>query len=49
MNWVLQRTGSKEAREILEKLAGGPPEARVTQEAQSALTILSRQAPQGRK
>lgn len=47
--WVLQRIGTKEARAVLEKLAAGAPESRITQEAQSALTILSRKPPPAKK
>jgi len=40
---------TKQARELLEKLAAGAPESRITQEAQSALTILSRKPPPAKK
>jgi len=34
---VLERVGGAEARRVLEALAGGAPEARLTQEAKAAL------------
>ena len=37
---VLERLGTSEARNVLEKLAGGAPEARLTQEARAALQRL---------
>jgi WD40 repeat protein len=40
--WVLQRMDTPEARAVLDTLAGGAPEARVTQEAQAALRFLDR-------
>jgi WD40 repeat protein len=40
--WVLQRMTTPEARAILETLAAGAPEARITQEAQAALRFLDR-------
>jgi WD40 repeat protein len=40
--WVLQRMATPEARAVLDTLAGGAPEARVTQEAQAALRFLDR-------
>jgi WD40 repeat protein len=39
---VLEHVGSPEAREVLEKLAGGAPEARLTREARAALDRLAR-------
>jgi WD40 repeat protein len=38
---VLERSGTPEARQLLEKLAGGVPDAYLTQEARSALRRLS--------
>jgi hypothetical protein len=40
--WVLQRMATPEARAVLESLAAGAPEARITQEAQAALRFLDR-------
>jgi WD40 repeat protein len=40
--WVLQRMATPEARALLESLAAGAPEARITQEAQAALRFLDR-------
>jgi hypothetical protein len=40
--WVLQRMATPEARTLLESLAAGAPEARITQEAQAALRFLDR-------
>lgn len=40
---VLEQIGSTEARKVLEKLAGGLPGARLTEEARSALARLPRQ------
>jgi hypothetical protein len=40
--WVLQRLATPEVRAVLDTLAGGAPEARVTQEAQAALRFLDR-------
>jgi WD40 repeat protein len=40
--WVLQRIGSPAAQARLRHLASGAPAARLTQEAQAALTFLSR-------
>jgi hypothetical protein len=39
---VLEHVGSPEAREVLEKLAGGAPEARLTREARAALDRLAK-------
>jgi HEAT repeat protein len=40
--WVLERIGTKDARDVLEKLAQGQPEARVTQDAKAALQRLEK-------
>jgi RNA polymerase sigma factor (sigma-70 family) len=40
---VLEQTGTREARQVLEALAQGTPEARLTQEAKSSLERLARQ------
>jgi WD40 repeat protein len=40
--WALERSGTKEARQLLQKLAEGAPEARLTQAAQQALNHLAR-------
>jgi WD40 repeat protein len=40
--WVLQRMATPEARAVLDTLAAGAPEARITQEAQAALRFLDR-------
>jgi WD40 repeat protein len=40
--WVLQRMATSEARAVLDSLAAGAPEARITQEAQAALRFLDR-------
>jgi WD40 repeat protein len=40
--WVLQRMATPEARAVLDSLASGAPEARITQEAQAALRFLDR-------
>jgi WD40 repeat protein len=42
---VLERIGTPEARQILEKLAGGSPEARLTREARAALERSRRREP----
>jgi RNA polymerase sigma factor (sigma-70 family) len=42
--WVLERVGSKEAREVLETLAKESPEARVVAEARAALERLARRS-----
>jgi hypothetical protein len=39
---ALERAGTKEARQLLELLASGAPQARVTQDAQAALERLAR-------
>jgi hypothetical protein len=39
---VLEHIGTAEARELLELLARGTPEARITREAKAALTRLQR-------
>jgi RNA polymerase sigma factor (sigma-70 family) len=41
---VLERIGSPEARQVLEKLAGGAPSASETREAQAALERLARRS-----
>ena len=41
---VLPHVGTAEARPVLEKLAAGPKEAVVTQDAAAALALLSRRA-----
>jgi hypothetical protein len=43
---ALERAGTKEARQLLELLASGAPQARVTQDAQAALERLARR-PRG--
>jgi hypothetical protein len=40
---VLERIGTPEAQEVLEMLAGGAPEARLTREAKAALERLAKQ------
>jgi hypothetical protein len=40
---VLERIGIAEARELLRKLANGPPDARLTQEAKASLERVTRQ------
>jgi hypothetical protein len=40
--WALKRSGTKEARQLLQKLAEGAPETRLTQAAQQALNHLAR-------
>jgi WD40 repeat protein len=40
--WVLQRMATPEARALLESLAAGAPEARITQEGKAALRFLDR-------
>jgi WD40 repeat protein len=40
--WVLQRIGTPQARTVIKNLAGGAPEARITQEAQASLRFLDR-------
>jgi hypothetical protein len=40
---VLERLGTADARQLLERLAKGPREARLTQEAKAALERLARQ------
>ena len=42
---VLERVGSAEAREVLERLAAGEPSASLTREAHSALERLRRITP----
>src|SRR5262249_48722069 len=42
---VLERTGTAEARQVLERLAGGAPGALPTREARAVLDRLGRQAP----
>jgi hypothetical protein len=42
---VLEYAGTPEARRLLEELAGGAPEARLTREAQAALGRLDRRPP----
>jgi hypothetical protein len=42
---ILERIGTHEARDLLEKLAQGAAEARLTREAKAALDRLSRQQP----
>jgi hypothetical protein len=42
---VLERVGTAEARRVLEALARGTPDARLTREAKAALTRLERPAP----
>jgi WD40 repeat protein len=42
---VLERVGTPDACQLLEKLAGGAPGARLTQEAQAALKRLKRKPP----
>jgi WD40 repeat protein len=42
---VLESIGSPEARQLLERLAGGAPEARLTREAKIAVQRLARRAP----
>jgi hypothetical protein len=39
---VLTRIGSREARQVLERLAGGAPEVRLTQEAKASLDRLAK-------
>jgi hypothetical protein len=39
---VLEQIGTSEAKELLAALAGGAPEARITQEAMSCLQRLSK-------
>ena len=39
---VLENIGTKQARSVLEKLAKGAPEARLTQEAKAALKRMAR-------
>jgi hypothetical protein len=47
---VLERTGSTSAQQILQKLAGGLPGARVTEEAQQSLTrLVQRASPAGNR
>ena len=41
---VLERIGSAEVRKLLEKLAKGAPEARLTQDAKASLERLARKA-----
>jgi hypothetical protein len=41
---LLELTGNSEARQLLQALAGGAPEARLTREARSAIRRLTRQA-----
>ncbi len=41
---VLERIGTPEAKRVLDRLAGGTPEARLTREAKAALERLDRQA-----
>src|SRR5262249_34905620 len=40
---AVEYSGTSEARHVLQRLAGGAPEARLTREAQAALGRLSRQ------
>jgi hypothetical protein len=42
---VLERAGTPEARQLLEALAGGAPEARLTQAAKESLRRLGKQVP----
>jgi HEAT repeat protein len=42
---VLERIGSPEARQVLERLAGGAPAARETRDARAALERLSASPP----
>jgi hypothetical protein len=42
---VLEQAGTPEARQLLEKLAEGAPEARFTQEARASLRRLARRTP----
>jgi WD40 repeat protein len=44
---VLEKVGTPEAKEVLTALAGGMPEARLTQEARAALRRLGRREPGG--
>ena len=39
--WVLEQIGTTEARQLLETLAKGTPEAALTQDAQAALERLT--------
>ena len=39
--WVLELTGTPAARQVLQKLAGGAPQARLTREARAALGRLA--------
>jgi hypothetical protein len=39
---VLERVGSREAREVLRALAGGAPDAELTQQATAALARLTK-------
>jgi len=43
--WVLERIGTKEARQLLQRLAEGAPAARQTLEARAALQRLQGRAP----
>jgi hypothetical protein len=43
---VLERVGSAEARRVLQALAQGPPQARLTREAKAALNRLSKRSVQ---
>ena len=41
---ILERTGTDEARKLLDELAGGLPDARLTMEAEAAVARLKRQS-----
>jgi RNA polymerase sigma factor (sigma-70 family) len=43
--WALERAGNREARSLLEALAGGAPEERQTVEAKAALARLAKHSP----
>jgi hypothetical protein len=43
---VLEHIGTPEARQVLENLAGGEPEARLTREAKASVARLSRRPPE---